>query len=107
RPDLGMAVAKDQRAPGPDVVDIGISIDIKEIRPVTARHEERLAADPPQRARGAIHPAGNDPARPGGGRMAAGKTVFRAGGYGDAVAHDASSLRLFSYESHRATSGAW
>src|SRR5262252_4585439 len=57
-----MAMAKDQRPPGADVIQVAIAVEVENVRPVTALDERRLPADCTERPRRAIDAAGNDSA---------------------------------------------
>ena len=54
-----MSVPQNHRSPRADVIDILVSVDIKEISPLGLRHERRFAANRPEGARRAVHPARN------------------------------------------------
>ena len=70
---LRMAVAEDHRAPGADIVDVAVAVDIEQVRPVRALDEERLAAHRLERAHRRIDAAGHQ-------RLGAGEQVVRAVG---------------------------
>ena len=57
--DDGRSVAKNSRAPGPDVIDVLVAIDVPDFRAFGASDEEGLAAHSAKSADGGIHAAGN------------------------------------------------
>jgi hypothetical protein len=64
-------MAEDQRAPGTDVVEVGLAVGIPDARAFAARKEARRAAYRAEGADGRIDAAGN-------GFLGAGKEVFVA-----------------------------
>ena len=73
---LRMVVPQDHRAPGADVVDVSISVDVVQIGAVAALEEDRLAADAAKRAGRAV-----DAARASAGRhVESGAACARAAG---------------------------
>ena len=59
-------VAVDQRAPGADVVDVGVAVDVGELRAGGVVDEDRVAPDRAHRAHGRVHAAREDAERRGG-----------------------------------------
>ncbi len=53
-------VAVDQRAPGADVVDVGVAVDVGDLRARRVVDEDRLAADRAHRADGRVDAARED-----------------------------------------------
>jgi hypothetical protein len=51
-------VAEDHRAPGADVVDVGVPVDVDDLGAVGALDEDRVAPDRAHGANGRIHAAG-------------------------------------------------
>ena len=56
----GMGVAEDHRAPGADVVDVAVAVEVEEIRPLGPVDEDRLAADAAEGPGRAVHAAGHE-----------------------------------------------
>ena len=83
--DGRVPVAEDVRPPGADEVDVAVAVDVGEERPLAGGHMNGRAADGPERAGRAVHPAGDDferAAKGGGGVRAAGGV----GGHGGMLA---------------------
>src|SRR5262249_5800080 len=59
-----VCVAEDKRPPRTDVIEVLVAVHVVEIRPLAARHEERLTAHAAKRAGRAVHAAGNNAAGP-------------------------------------------
>ena len=59
-----MAMAKDQRAPRGDVIEIAIAIDVDEVGPLAAVDDDGLPTDAAKRPRRAVDTAGDDGRRP-------------------------------------------
>src|SRR5262249_39777460 len=55
--DARVGVAEDQRAPRADVVEVGVAVEVHQVRPLPAGDEDRLAADGAEGAGRAVHPA--------------------------------------------------
>jgi hypothetical protein len=64
-------MAVNERAPGHDVVDVGVTVRIFQMRPARPRDEEGMAADRFEGANGAIDASREDSGR-------GGKELFRA-----------------------------
>ena len=58
-----VGVAEDQRAPGADVVDVDVAVDVEDLRALGALDEDRVAADRAHRAHGRVHAARQDAER--------------------------------------------
>src|SRR3954447_8114332 len=56
-----MAVPEDHRAPGTDVVDVAVPIDIEQISAIGSIVENRRTADGPKRAGRAVNASGHKP----------------------------------------------
>ncbi len=76
------AVAQDQRAPGQDVVDVLVAVDVEDLRSFAASDERRRAAHAAKRSHGRIDAARNQ--------------LLRASkeGFGSAAVHT-GALRFF------------
>ena len=57
--DRGMGVAEDHRAPGADVVDVAVAVDVPNVGAGAADEEGGLAADGAEGADRGIHAAGD------------------------------------------------
>ena len=68
--DRRMGVAEDHRAPGADVVDVAVAVDVEQVGPFGPVEEDRLAADAAERPGRAVHPAGHELFGPLEGQMA-------------------------------------
>src|SRR4029077_17015682 len=55
-----MAVAQDERAPGADIVQIAVAVQVVEIRPFATGDEDGLTADAAEGPRGAVDTAGDE-----------------------------------------------
>src|SRR5262245_28675599 len=60
--DTRMGVTEDQRTPRADEVEIAVTVQVVEIRPLAAGDEGRIAADAAKRPRRAVDPARYRPA---------------------------------------------
>ena len=63
RDDARVGVAEDERPPGVDVVEVAVAIEVEQVRPLAACDEQRLAADRPEGAGGAVDPSGDEAGR--------------------------------------------
>jgi hypothetical protein len=71
RHGVGIGVAEDQRAPGTDIVEVGLAVGIPDAGAFAAREEARRAAHRAESADGRVDAAGN-------GFLGAGKEGFVA-----------------------------
>src|SRR5207248_9309866 len=75
--DTGVTVAEDQRAPGADVVEVAVAVEVDEVRPLTLGDEDGLAADAAEGAGRTIDATGDQVAGAAVGLLAAGAVHAR------------------------------
>src|SRR5262249_51372921 len=70
--DARVTVAEDQGAPGADVVEVAVPVEVDEVGALAAGDEDGLAADAAEGAGGAVDAPGDQVAGAAGGFLAAG-----------------------------------
>jgi len=61
--NIGISMPCNHRPPRPDIVDIALTFDIEEVRPLRALNEHGRHAQPFESAYGRVHAARNVPLR--------------------------------------------
>ena len=89
-----MSMPQDHRPPRADVIDVLVTIDVVEKRPLRTGHERRFAADRPERPRRAVHPAGNHAIGAEEGVVALGKRELGLRSGGSFEGHGLSEIYL-------------
>jgi len=69
RDDRRVGMAQNHRAPGTDVIDVFVAVDIPDMAAAGRPDKDRAKLDFAERAHGRIDPAGDDPAGPFIGRL--------------------------------------
>ncbi len=78
----GMGMAENQGTPRAEEIDVGAPVHVLDARARRARHEEGCAADPAERAHGAVDAARHEAACRGEERLGAAHRAVRCGGDG-------------------------